>query len=106
MCGHSRVWPRALKVQAFGVAVDYSFRRQRQSVLSWRCIRYIPANGRRYAFGATRFGTAERGRFSFFLCADRYFTNLPARVAYSLPPSLRGYADTDIDVCIDAEVRM
>jgi len=59
-----------MKVRAFGVAAGLLLSETKVERFILCCIRYIPANGRRYApLGATRFRSRRTGAFSHFLCA-------------------------------------
>ena len=91
-----------MKVRAFGVAAGLLLSEAKVERFILCCIRYIPANGRRYApLGATRFRSRRTGAFSHFLCV-----RISTYESTPVHPSLRGYADTDVDVCIDAVVCM
>jgi len=81
-----------MKVRAFGVAAGLLLSEAKVERFILCCIRYIPANGRRYApLGATRFRSRRTGAFSHFLCAriSTYESTCPRSL---LLPYLRHYA--------------
>lgn len=71
-----------MKVRAFGVAAGLLLSEAKVERFILCCIRYIPANGRRYApLGATRFRSRRTRAFLIFFVRGSLLTNLPARVA-------------------------